>query len=108
MKVAVVTAYFDAITRGDLDGLEDIVTDDYVFVTPQGERSLTEQQARGFPDNLHPELEVVESEVRGDEVHVVVRRTMRWTETGDVASVDDGRGRLVLRDGRIARAEMLV
>jgi ketosteroid isomerase-like protein len=64
MKVAVVTAYFDAITRGDLDGLEEIVTDDYVFVTPQ--------------------------------------------ETGDVASVDDGRGRLVLRDGKIARAEMLV
>jgi hypothetical protein len=38
----------------------------------------------------------------------VVCRTIRWMETGEVVSVDDGRGRLVLRDGKIARAEMLV
>ena len=106
-----VRSYLEAQTAVDLDALRGLVTDD---VELYGRKGLSARGVDAFIENaavrydhLDDVYELLSAERDGDALVGRVRRELRWRDGGHLTSHRDLVFRYTLRDGRLAKIELV-
>ena len=106
-----VRSYLEAQTQVDLEALRGLVTDD---VELYGRKGLSASGVDAFVENaavrydhLDDVYELLSAESDGNTVVARVRRELRWRDGGHLTSHRELVFRYTLRDGRLAKIELV-
>lgn len=108
---ALVRRFVDAYNQGDTQGILALVTPDVEFETPggleRGPQAAQRWAGKSTQEHALVRIEIERLVETGDQVVAFSERQMRWRETGELADASASDAVMTIRDGKVARWQLL-